>query len=273
VDGVLTLPGGNAAITQRLFEKLMASTSKNSLRAGSLVLRVEAKKENEVWITYEDANGILKTVLADYCIMALPKFTAKYVILDLPPAQAQIMDQIKYRAYLVCNALYEGSFESPAYDVYCLDGSIPESPSALKPPTRAFSDVCFGTWAANEKSNYNVLTIYKSLPYDGARQFLFNPGSHDKHKNIILNELPTFAKTCGIDHSKLKGARLTRWGHSIPVAETKLISSGKLELMNRPIKNSIFFANQDNWVNPAFECAYEVAEMAAAEIRNTMPRS
>ncbi|MDD4976275.1 MAG: FAD-dependent oxidoreductase [Bacteriovorax sp.] len=267
VDGVLALPGGNAAITQRLFERLLASTSKNSLRAGAMVLRVEAKSENEVWITYEDAAGLIKTISADFCIVASPKFVAKFIVKGIPENQTAIIDQMNYRGYLVCNAIYKGAFESPAYDVYCMEGSMPTSPSAMKPPKRAFSDVCLGSWAVDDKTNYGVLTVYKALPYDGARQFLFNPGAHDKHKNLILAELSNFAKTCGIDHSKLKGVRMTRWGHSIPVAGTGMISSGKLALMSKPIMNSIFFANQDNWANPAFECAYEVADTASELIR------
>jgi hypothetical protein len=266
VNGVLALPGGNAAITQRLFERLMESTSPNSLRAGAMVLRVEAKKENEVWITYEDEQKKIHTIVSEFCIVASPKFVAKHIVMGIPKEQSSVMDLINYRGYLVCNAIYEGALKSPAFDVYCMEGSMPSSPSALKPPKRSFSDVCFGSWAAADHCDYGVITVYKSLPYDGARQFLFNPGSHDKHKNFILNELPAFAKTCGIDHSKLKGVRMTRWGHSIPVAATGLISSGKLALMNRPIMNSIYFANQDNWANPAFECAYEVATDVSIKI-------
>lgn len=267
VDGILTLPGGNAAIAQRLFEKIQSSCSNNSLRAGAMVLNIEAKKENVVWITYEGQDQVIKTIEADFCIVASPKFVAKHIVKNIPSDQARIMDNMNYRGYLVCNAIYEGPLTSPGFDVYCMDGTMPIDPSAMKPPKRAFSDVCFGTWATEDKSPYGVMTIYKSLPYDGARQFLFNPGAHDKHKNLILGELPNFAKTCGVDHSKLKGVRMTRWGHSIPVASTNLIASGQLALMNKPIQNSIYFANQDNWANPAFECAFEVAAIATNLIR------
>ncbi len=267
VDGILVLPGGNALIAQKLFEKITELTSKNSLRAGAIVLRVEAKKEKEVWITYEDFSGVIKTVVAENCIVSSPKFVTKHIVRGIPENQAKVMDQIQYRAYLVCNALYEGRFESQGYDVYCMNGEMPAAPTSLRPPKRAFSDVCFGSWAVDDKTNYGVLSIYKALPYDGARQFLFNPGSHDKHKNLIMSELPDFAKACGVDHSKLKGVRMTRWGHAVPIAQINMMASGKLALMNRPILNSIFFANQDNWVNPAFECAYDVAIDAATKIR------
>lgn len=267
VDGILALPGGNAAITQRIFENLQNTLPKDSLRAGAIVLKVEAKKENEVWITYEDIKGVIKTIVAKSCIVASPKFVTKHIVSNIPSEQTAIMEQISYRSYIVANAIYEGAVNSPAYDVYCMEGSMPEDPSALKQSNRAFSDVCFGSWAADDKNDYGVLSIYRALPYDGARQFLFSPDAHSKHKTAVMNDLPNFAKTCGLDQSKLKGVRMTRWGHSIPVAGVNLIASGKLELMNRPMKNSIFFANQDNWANPAFECAYVVAETAANLIK------
>lgn len=266
VAGVLALPGGNAAITQRIYERLNKMLSADSLRAGAMVLRVEAKKENEVWITYENLQGEIKTISAENCIVASPKFVAKHIVQDLPAEQSALFDKISYRAYIVANAIFEGNFESPAYDVYCLDGLKPNSPTPLNPPKRAFSDVCFGTWAANDLTKNGVLTIYKALPYDGARQFLFSPMAHDKHKSLILKDLPEFLNATGVDQSMMKGLRMTRWGHSIPVAQVNLLASGQLEKMNRPVKNSIFFANQDNWANPAFECAHDVAHQAALEI-------
>ncbi len=266
VAGVLALPGGNAAITQRIYEKLLKILSADSLRAGAMVLRVEAKKEKEVWVTYENSQGEIKTIRAENCIVASPKFVAKHIVHDLPAEQSALFDKISYRAYIVANALFEGNFQSPAYDVYCLDGAKPNSPTPMNVPKRAFSDVCFGTWAAGDQTQNGVLTIYKALPYDGARQFLFSPMAHEKHKNLILKDLPEFAKTAGVDLSKMKGLRMTRWGHSIPVAQVNLLASVQLEKMNRPLKNSIFFANQDNWANPAFECAHDVAHEAALAI-------
>lgn len=266
VDGVLALPGGNAAITQRLYEKLQAATTKDSLRAGAFVLRVEKKKDGDVWVTYEDAQGSVKTIATKKCIVASPKFVAKHIVTNLPAEQAKLMDWIEHRGYIVANAIYNSPIKSPGFDVYCLEGSMPPSPSGMKPAKKPFSDVCFGTWAADDETQLGVVTIYKAFPYDGARQFLFNPMAHDKHKKIISEQLTTFAATCGIDQSKLTGMRMTRWGHSIPVAGTGLISSGHLEKMNAPVDGSIFFANQDNWANPAFECAFAVAKEVAEQI-------
>ncbi len=267
VDGILTLPGGNAAITQRMFEKLEEGTTANSLRAQAFVLKVDKKSNGSVWITYEDGLGVIKTVEAEACIVASPKFVAKLIVPGLPEAQIKLMDDLNFRGYLVANAIFKKPFKSAGFDVYCFEGEMPEAPMAMKQSKRAFSDVCFGTWAQDDKTQNGVMTVYKSLPFDGARQFLFNPAAHDKHKGLISEELKNFSKTVGVDWNDLKGMRMTRWGHSIPVADKGLIESGYLEKMCKPFGGKIFFANQDNWANPAFECSFAAATEAAAEVR------
>jgi protoporphyrinogen oxidase len=268
VDGVLTLPGGNAAITQRLFDKLQEETTSGSLRSEAFVLKVQKRPSGLVWVTYEDAAGVLKTIEADACIVASPKFVAKLIVDDIPAAQVKLMNDLSYRGYIVGNAIFNKPFKSPSFDVYCFQGEKPPMPAAMDTGNRAFSDVCFGTWAQNDQAPNGVLTVYKALPYDGGRQFLFNPMAHEKHKKIISEELKNFTASVGLNYSDIKGMRMTRWGHSLPVASRGLIQSGYLSKMSQPVGEKIFFANQDNWANPAFECSFAAAKEASAGIRN-----
>lgn len=268
VDGILTLPGGNAAITQRLFEKIGASTTEGSLRAGAFVLKVQKQNNGLVWITYQDTKGVIKTIEADACIVASPKFVAKIIVPDLPAAQIKLMDDLQYRGYIVGNAIFNKPFTSASFDLYCFEGTKPDMPAAMRPVKRAFSDVCFGSWAQDDKTQNGVLTVYKAIPYEGGRQFLFNPGSHDKHKKIINEELKNFSAAVGLNYSDIKGLRMTRWGHSLPVANRNLIASGYVEEMSKPLGGKIFFANQDNWANPAFECSFAAALSATSEIQS-----
>lgn len=267
VDGVLALPGGNAAIAQRLFDRIEKATTPNSLRANAFVLKVQKKENNKTWITYEDGLGVIKTIEAEACIVASPKFVAKLIVQDLPAEQVKLMDDLSYRGYIVGNAIFNQKIESKGFDVYCFEGEKPEMPAAMRPVKRPFSDVCFGTWAQDDDAQNGILTVYKAIPYDGGRQFLFSPLAHDKHKKIINDELKNFAQTVGVDYSGLKGLRMTRWGHSLPVASKGLIQSGYLEKMSQPLGDKIFFANQDNWANPAFECSFAAALAAAVEVR------
>ena len=267
VDGVLTLPGGNAAITQRLFEKIQASTTTGSLRAGAFVLKIQKKSNDLLWVTYEDSAGVIKTIETQACIVASPKYVAKLIVHDMPLDQIKLMDALQYRGYLVGNAIFNQPFKSKSFDVYCFEGSKPEMPAAMRPVKRAFSDVCFGSWAQDDQTQNGVLTVYKAIPYDGGRQFLFNPDAHNKHKKIITEELRNFTATVGLSFADIKGMRMTRWGHSLPVASRNLIGSGHLEKMSRPVAGRVFFANQDNWANPAFECSFAAALAAISEIK------
>jgi hypothetical protein len=173
------------------------------------------------------------------------------------------MSKINYRGYIVANIILDRAYQMPSYELYCLEGVMPQSPRAMSPPKRAFTDVCLAGWVQSLSEGPSVLSIYKALPYDGARQFLFNPGSHEKQKNQILAGVPGLLQALEIPTAAVKGIRLTRWGHSLPLAAVGMVSSGLVDIASRSIEDKIYFVNQDNWVNPSFESglasAYEVA--------------
>jgi protoporphyrinogen oxidase len=270
VDGILSLPGGNSGITQRVFETLNDVTSPGSLRANAFVLKVQNKSNGLVWVTYEDSAGVVKTIEADACIVASPKYVAKYIVQGIPAEQVKLMDALSFRGYIVGNAIFNKTFKTTSLDVYCFEGAKPEMPAAMRAPKKPFSDVCFGTWAQNDDVQNGVLTVYKAVPYDGGRQFLFSPMAHEKNKKIVVDELKNFTAALGLDFNDIKGMRMTRWGHSLPVAARGLIQSGQLERMVAPIGEKIFFANQDNWANPAFETAFAAATEAVASVREIL---
>lgn len=250
-DGILAFPGGNSAIAQKLYDRIPAK----QLRANCLVIRTEIK-EDKVFIYYLDPQNKLQCVTANQVIMACQKFVAKRMCVSMPEDQQKAIQKMLYRGYIVANAIYDKKVESPGYDLYCLEGNVPDQPMALQPSKRGFPDIVMGNWAINDESNETVLTIYRPLPYDGARQFLFSEGAHNKHLKAIDQALPMYEKSLGLDRKDLKGIRMTRWGHSLPVASVGFIASGLHEIVNRPIQDKIFFANQDNWSNPAFETAF-----------------
>ena len=255
-DGIMTLPGGNAAITEALYQNLCTSNGSDNLKAGCIVLQVKCV-EGGVEVLYEDSHRRVRKVFAKKCIMAAPKFVAKYILPDMPAAQKKAINAISYRGYIVANVILNKKIESPAYDVFSIQGKMPVSPSALKPPNIGFTDVCFGTWAQSENVENSVLTIYKALPMDGARQFLFSPFAHDKNKKIIMDALPEVLSSLGLNQGDILGIRMTRWGHSLPVARKSFIADGMPEIVSQPVQDKIFFANQDNWVNSCFECALQ----------------
>lgn len=263
--GVMAFAGGNSLITYQLQKMLEANRC--PVESGAFVIRVETSDDGVI-VTYEDVDGILKAIECEYCVIAAPKFVAEKIVPELAPEQLKLIERMSYRGYIVANVILDKVVPSVGYDIFALQGEKPETPGPLKPSKRGFTDICFGSWAQHDEVEESILTIYKPLPFDGARQFLFNPGSHDKNIKQIMPDLEFFLDQLNLSMNDVKGIRMTRWGHSLPVAKKGLLASGDLETMCEPIGHRIFFANQDNFANPAFESCVAAAEIAAAEIEN-----
>jgi hypothetical protein len=92
-------------------------------------------------------------------------------------------------------------------------------------------------------------------------------GTHERIRIESEKELPALLRDLGIENNAVEGVRITRWGHALPLAEVSALSNGKIDALSAPI-GRIFFANQDNYLNPAFESAFSAAEAAAEAVRN-----
>lgn len=262
---LLALPGGNAAIAQAAYGRLVQMLG-TQVRSRCIVIHVQALADS-VLVTYVDPENRLKTVRARAAVMAAPKFVAKRVIQGLPADQFKAMDSIRYRGYVVANLLLDRKISSPSYELYCLQGEPPPTPGPYRQSTRPFTDVVFGSWAQHDQPNRSVLTVYKAFAFDGDRAYLFNPATHDKFKAQVLQGIQPVLQGLGLGPQNLQAVRMTRWGHSLPVASVGLMASGMLEVSHRPVGGRIFFANQDNWANPSFETAFEEAMTAAEAAR------
>ena len=270
LQGTITWPGGNSAIANSLHEKLEGTRR----LTGAYAIDIRAD-EAGVTIAYENAAKELKAVRAKACVVAAPKYAAQRMVAGLSREQVRAMERIRYRGYIVGNVIIEGDLPLPCYEVFRLKGKAPEAPTPLKPLPRSFTDICVGTWASQEASQgavggtngLGVLTLYKGLPVDGARHTLFSPNAHAAHLAEFEAELAPTLESLGIDRSRVKGIRLTRWGHALPLAAQGLLNEGALELASRPVGDRIFFAGQDNFANPCFEAARISAEDAAVRAR------
>lgn len=266
--GVMSFSGGNAAIAQALYKTLLTRRGPSSLRANSFVIDVTVDKNNVRVTTFE--NGTLKTIEAEKAVFAAPKFLARSVMPAIDASVLKVISNLNYRSYLVANVKLRETFEAPAFDVYSLNGAVPPAPSAMKKPERKMTDVICADWAEQTASESSVLTLYMPMPFDGARQFLFHPDSHDKYRNAVLAELTLKLPALGFKNTNanqlIEGVRMTRWGHAIPLAACNFIASGNAEILDQGIRGRLFFAGQDVWANPAFETALATAERAVAKL-------
>jgi len=263
---LLAFPGGNSYVAHKMAQKIRKDAGEKSLRSGCMVMRVKTEGDS-VTVVYEDALGVIKKIRARHVVMACPKFVARRLIPEMNAEQAHTIQFLPYRAYLVGNIFTKKPIQSPSYELYCLAGKVPPSPTPAKRGDRSFTDICFGTWAQQEQTEHSVLTLYHGLPYDGARQFLFYPGSHDKYKGKYLTDIEPVLSALNLTSNDIHGIRLTRWGHAVPLSRKGMIVDGTAKFAATPVGSRIHFANQDNWMTPCFESAHQAALEVAAIVK------
>jgi protoporphyrinogen oxidase len=245
-DEIAVFPGGNAAIAERLLTKLPA----DNLSADSLVYKIKVNS-NEVNVTY-CKNGQTHLIKAKRVIFASPKFILKSVLADIEDERISAINQIKYRSYLVANVMLNERAIENFYDLYLLGngntGSVAEADQIKA------TDVVNANFAYNKKLPYSVLTLYRSLPYDGARAMILAEDSYKKYQEEFTAQVTTkILPLLKIKSSSILNIELTRWGHPLPLASTGLINKKIPQITTKPFKNKVFFIHQDNWQLPAFE--------------------
>ncbi len=267
VDGVFALPGGNASIAQRLYAALVARYGRDAVRANSFVVDVKVLSDRVIVSTFE--NGKIVTIEAKQALFAAPKFLAKTLIDDLAPALAKSFGDLVYRSYLVANVRLKTngvSITPPHYDVFRLESAPADAPSAMKPSSRPYTDVVFADWAKAQSVADPILTVYRPLPADGARQFLFAETAFDKHKAAVTAGLGPLLQSIGLSTNAIDSVRLSRWGHAVPLARKGYIASGNPQTIESAYGNRLQFIGQDVWANAAFETALATAERAVARL-------
>lgn len=252
--GVWAFAGGNAEICERLYKKIHSQVD---IQCSAFVADVQ-KTANGYLATYIKDKQLFK-IQTKFIIFAAPKFLFDKVFSDDFNQLKKATEKIEFRSYLVANVDFDGAVELPGYDQFMLSGQCPDAPAALKPPKLGFADIVNSNWAVDKNTSTSSITIYRPLPYTGARQFLFNPIAFEKNKNIILNEL----SERGFDLTKIKKTTITRWGHAMPIASKNLLASNVLSPMYPKAGESLYFAGQDVFANPAFEAAFETAFQSA----------
>ncbi len=265
--GVVAFPGGNSAIGHALYQSLANSLPEGSLRAGTIVLEVK-NIDGGVEVLFEDKGGKLRLLRAKAAVMAAPKYVARYITAGISSETDAFWKNLPYRAYVVANVQLKASVPQAAFDIFTLEGKVPEAPTFGRRTDRAFADFVFAGWAGRA-ANGNVLTLYKPYPFEGARSLLTSDGAFTRIRAELEATLPATLQQLGMPKDSVSGIRLTRWAHSIPLAQTGMASSEDFKKLSQPL-GRISFANQDNYMNPAFETAFAAAQEAAASARKAL---
>lgn len=256
---LVTLPGGNAAVAERLLERLYAEVPPSNLRPGALVTEVGVDRDG-VRIAYQDAAGASRVLLARCAVMACPKFVAARLLQGLEPGRLAAIRRLRYRSYLVANVCLTRDLADPPYDVYLLG----EARAGLRPA--GATDVVFADYARDARGA-TVLTLYRPLPYDGGRAELDQPDAYARLRDEFRRQLDEeILPLLGFRSTDVADLRLARWGHPLPVAAPNLIADGVVERLRKPFRDRVFFVHQDNWALPAFETSVTEALRWAPQI-------
>ena len=243
-------PGGNASVAEALAKRLPVER----LRTGAIVFQV-TQASDKVVVSYEDANGKFRAVETGAVIMACPKFVVKKILPQIEPVRVEAIDRIRYRGYLVANVMLKKSVRPLFYDMFFLG-----NPGVVDTVLADF---------ARPEAKQSVLTLYRALPFDGARGELYRPDSYARYraefeKTIVKEVLPMV----GAGESDIVDIRLTRWGHPIPVADKGRVADGTVKALRAPFRDRVFFVEQDNWLLPALETAAAEAFHFAPQVQS-----
>lgn len=252
---ILVMPGGNAAVAQRLYERLVAELPPGNLQARATVINLRTSQQG-VEIAYEDGDGRLRCLQAKAAVLACPKFVAARIVEDLEPARVAAISRLGYRSYLVANALIDRRLEEVMYDLYLL-GAAAADPRRVKMSAdrQKVTDVVFGTYA-RPQANATILTLYRPLPFDGARPEMLADDAYARYRSEFERQLhESILPLLKLDKEHVVDLRLARWGHALPVAAPGLIAEGVVDHLRRPFRGRVFFIQQDNWALPALETA------------------
>jgi hypothetical protein len=239
-------------------------------RAGCTVSDVRLTTDGRVHVTYVDQNGRCHGVLAKRAVICCAKHVAKYFIHDLDALDAEksaAIHELNYRAYAVVNVLLNSPIERDFYDIFLLgDGNLPTNESEAELYSR-ITDMLNGHYARRQKLPRSVLTLYWPLPFASGRFTLLHESGWMSYAQSAVPQIHAMLAMLEVDASAVVQARMTRWGHAMPIAEVGLIADGTLEAVRRPIEDRIYFVNQDNWALPAVENCLLDAEYFAGLVR------
>ena len=275
LDSVSVFPGGNAAIAEAVFEKLKSyfhqNKIQNRLRPSSIVFHVEwGPKSNRVY--YLDQNDKLRCIQSQYVILSCPKYVVKTLLPHLEPERLHAIQSLKYRSYIVGSALVEEKLKKRFFDTYFLPGPSYQAPASIKDEAlqQGATDVILGSFASTQE-NHTVLTLSHSLPYDGTREELLRPGVYEKFQKKFETQLhDLILPALKLSPHHLRGIKLARWGHPLPLSTPGLLSKNIVDWLHKPFKDSIYFIEQDNWALPCFETAFFEAKKWTSEIRSKL---
>ncbi len=281
--GRWVLPGGNAWIADKLWQKLIPLDRTDPdhaphLRPGRHVVDTRQQPDGRWLVTWKEPDGAYQSLLAREVVNACPKNIARMMIPGL-----QQEDEARYnamrltrRAYMVANVIVNKPIPLDFYDIFLLEHpeDFPMSEGEAGGMWR-YTDVLNGSFTKEPGGaplpiEPSVLTLYWPLAYEDARFTLFLGDPIQTYAKALTSKLRDTLHLVGMDESDVMEIRLARWGHAMPVSRVGFVADGSADLVRSAYRESMHFVNQDNWALPAVENAFLDAFEVAKTIRGRL---
>lgn len=270
LDEHLIGPGGNSWITEQATRQLASSIGISHLRVNSLVYHVEVTDQGVV-VRYSDHKQT-RQILAKRVVLCCPKFVVKRILKGIEPSRLEAITQLKYRAYVVHQALLNTQLKNDFYELFLVgkDSANEHLSRRDRSLLTGVTDLTYGNFA-EISDQYTILSLYQAFPFDSGRAELYQNMDLSSHREHIQKRLQTeILPALQVPANALQGLRSARWGHPLPVASPRLIHSGVVDQLRAPHQGKVFFAQQDNWALPAIETALYEGMKAARDVRASL---
>jgi hypothetical protein len=267
---VVVLPGGNAAIAERVLERLITAIPPTHVHAGAVVFDVRVVSDGVV-VAYADQHRRPHVIHAQAVVLSCPKFVVRRILDGIETERVEAIRRLRYRSYLVANVLLNQGINDPFYDLFLLgDGRLEAADLRAAAQRQQVTDVVLANYARPDPA-HTVLTLYRGLPYDGARAELYAPDAYARYRAMFERQMyETILPLLQLKRDNIVDLRIARWGHPLPMAAPGLIADGTIEAIRAPFRERVFFVEQDNWALPAFESGVTEALTWAPEIAKVL---
>ena len=250
-----SFPGGLGAATE-IAEARVELAGKGRIQRNATVYRIEPRRTH-VEVSYLENNRSPMTVAGKVVIVALPKFFARHIVIDLPEAQKKAMAEIRYAPYLVINLCLRKTPYQAAYDTWV--------------PGKTFCDFIVADWVIyrgkGDPNRRTAFTVYVPLA--------------EKQRGVILDDAGTLAIADkvvdefeeifpGITRD-MEEVRIYRRGHPLFVSAPRVHT--QIQPKAAAPFGRILFANTDSVATvSSFASASAVGLERAREAKNILAR-
>lgn len=274
VEPIRVGAGGNAKVGERLLERLLEALPQNNLRAGCIGVQVKVEGDRVV-VLYEDSEGKLRRIRAKAAVLACPKFAVGKMLDNIEPERVQAISELRFRSYMTASVLVNKAMPRGTYDLFML-GRATTDPKNVRKSQEEMNgtDLIFANFAAERAAKdaaSNVLTFYRSFPYDGARAELIGPGAYDLNRKRFEEQLTRdVLPLLSLQQRDIVDMRLSLWGHALPLAKQGIYLGDVVPRLRKPFASRVFFVEQDNWAYPSTQTGATDVALQQAQIERVL---